>query len=252
MGIQYYDVKIYRYGDRYKINYIKRFASPELYVPDDDIRTDEEDLAVGKLVNNICRAKSNVLALGMCNPWEYFVTFTLDPRKYSRDNLSLWQKDFSHYIRNQRQIHSLDIKYLLIPELHKDGRSWHMHGFIMGIPWDNLLDFLPGQHPIRLIRGGYRWHKGINDRFGFNSFGKIQNVDAASKYALKYITKSMAARKEELGTHLYYCSRGLHRPEMIAEGCTIQFLSEVEFENQFMASGWLDEAQIANVKGVLL
>ena len=66
MGIEYYDVRIFRYGSRYKVNYINRFASEDYYVPDDDIQETDPD---GKSMNNLCRAKSNVLALGLCNPY---------------------------------------------------------------------------------------------------------------------------------------------------------------------------------------
>lgn len=249
-SIDYLDVRVYRYGDKYKVNYLKRFIADSYYVADDDFSVDNDKVS-GKLESNLCRAKSNVLALGMCNPWQYFVTFTLNRLKYDRGDLDSWHKDFSQYIRDQRK-KGFQIQYLLIPELHSDGRSWHMHGFISGIPWDKLESFVPGKHPQRLIDGDYRYHKGIKDRFGFNSFGQLHNVEAATKYALKYITKGMAARKDELGAHLYYCSRGLARPELVAEGLVTSYLSKIEFENEFMASGWLDPVQFDHLSRSLL
>lgn len=249
-AIDYFDVRVYRYGDKYKVNYLKRFIADSYYIPDDDFSDDDKES--GKLLNNLCRAKSNVLALGMCNSWEYFVTFTLNRLKYDRGDLDTWHKDFSQYIRNQKRLHGLNIQYLFIPELHSDGHSWHMHGFISGIPWDMLDSFVPGKHPQRLIDGGYRYHKGIKDKFGFNSFGRLQSIEAATKYSLKYITKSMAARKDELGAHLYYCSRGLARPELVAEGVSVAYLSKIEFENEFLATGWLDSVQASHLSEHLL
>lgn len=204
------------------------------------------------MLNNLCRAKSNVLALGLCNPWEYFVTFTLDKAKYDRTDLDKWRADFTRWIRHQRERSDLNIQYLLIPELHKDGTSWHMHGFITGIAWDSLEEFIPGKHPSSLCTGEYRWHKGIHEKFGFNSFALVENPEAAAKYALKYVTKSMAERKDALGAHLYYCSRGLKRPELIQEGCSTRLLSDIEFRNQFMATGWLTKEEVEQLKGVLL
>ena len=249
MGIEYYDVRIFRYGSRYKVNYINRFATEDYYVADDDIQETDPD---GKLMNNLCRAKSNVLALGLCNPWEHFVTFTLDKKKYDRTDLDHWRSDFTRWVRHQRERADLNIEYLLIPELHKDGESWHMHGFITGISWDSLEEFIPGKHPQRLCTGEYRYHKGILDKFGFNSFAPVKNPEAASKYALKYVTKSMAERKDALGAHLYYCSRGLKRPELVADGCSMSLLSDIEFRNQFMATGWLTAEEVDRLKGVLL
>ncbi|WP_446787967.1 rolling circle replication-associated protein [Macellibacteroides fermentans] len=249
MNIHYYDCAIYKYGKEYKIVYLKRFKSDEFHTK----KEFENDLEkVGdKFTNNIIRAKSNVLALGLCNEWDYFCTFTLDPQKYDRYNLKKWRKEFTQYIRHQRIATGQKLKYLLIPELHLDG-AWHMHGLIQGYSWDNLTKFNPKIHPLDLCRGGYRYHQGITEKFGFNSFGKIKNQGAVSRYLIKYIKKDMASLNIVLGNHLYYASQGLNKPEIVAEGCTTSYLTDIGFKNEFMACNWISQEEAKRISKYMI
>lgn len=250
MGIHYFDTNIYRYGDKYKVVYMKRYQADELHVKREFDKKDEK-VENGKLKSNISHSKSRILALGLCNQWNYFCTFTLNKEKYDRFDLKAWHDDFSQWIRNQRRITGFDLKYLLIPELHKDG-AWHMHGFIKGFDWNLLSKFQKEIHPYKLIRGGYRYHEGILNKFGFNSFGRIRSPEAAARYLLKYITKSMAELNIGLGNHLFYASQGLNSPELVAEGCLPWVLTECDFHNEFLHTGWLDEAEYLYVSRRLL
>ena len=40
-----------------------------------------------KLEASLSRTKNRVTELALCNPWEYFVTLTLSPEKYNRNDL---------------------------------------------------------------------------------------------------------------------------------------------------------------------
>lgn len=46
----------------------------------------------GKLENNLCRAKSTVRELALCNDWDYWCTFTLAPDKHNRYDLESYKK----------------------------------------------------------------------------------------------------------------------------------------------------------------
>lgn len=101
-----------------------------------------------KLSNNICRARNKILEYVLCNDFVFFVTLTLDPEKYDREDLKKFSHDFSIFIRDYNKRKNADIKYLFIPERHEDG-CWHMHGFIMGLPYDRLELFdLHGEKPL--------------------------------------------------------------------------------------------------------
>lgn len=194
------------------------------------------------------RAKSKILALGLCNEWDYFTTFTLDPNKYDRFNLKKWQKDFSQWIRNYRKKTGYSFKYILIPEHHLKDYAWHMHGLIQGVPWEALKRFDPGKHPIKLVTKGYRYHEGILNKFGYNSFGKIRSREATTKYLMKYITKTMAETNIGLGSHLYYASKGLNTPELVSNIYLCSYITKVEFENEYMASSWLGKKDFEKLR----
>ncbi len=183
----------------------------------------------------------------MCNEWEYFTTFTLDPTKYDRYDLEKWRKDFSQWIRNYRKKTGYSFKYLLIPEHHLKDYAWHMHGLIQGIPWSILHKFNPEIHPIKLVTKGYRYNEEILKRFGYNSFGKIKNKDATTKYLMKYITKTFAETNLGLGSHLYYASKGLAKPEMRVNLYMCSYITKVDYENEYMASAWLTEKELNNL-----
>lgn len=102
-----------------------------------------------KLSNNLSRAKSKINEYAQCNPWDYFVTFTLDKEKYDRYNLKQFQKDFSEFLHgyNKRCDDDEKVKYILVPEQHKDG-AWHMHGLIKGI---KKKDYKMSRHNVQKI-----------------------------------------------------------------------------------------------------
>lgn len=187
------------------------------------------------------------MSLGLCNDWDYFTTFTLDKEKYDRFNLADWQKDFSQWIRNYRKKTGYTFKYLLIPEHHLKDYAWHMHGLILGLPWDALVKFNPKIHPLKLVRKGYRYNEEILKKFGYNSFGKIKDQNATTKYLVKYITKTMAETNLGLGSHLYFASKGLNKHELVANIYITKFVTRVEYENEYMASAWITEKELVEL-----
>lgn len=158
-----------------------------------------------KLENNLSRAKSRVYEIALCNDFEWFVTLTLSPEKYDRYNLDAYKKDLGKFINNYNQRKGKDypVKYLLIPEMHKDG-AWHMHGLLSGI---NPSDLEVNAH-------GYMDWKSYSKKFGFISMSKINDKIACAKYITKYVTKELG--NVEMNKQCYMCSKGLNRSELLA------------------------------------
>lgn len=50
--------------------------------------------SINRLSNSISRSRSRVWELAMCNPWQYWCTFTTDEKKIDRFNLDTYQKNF--------------------------------------------------------------------------------------------------------------------------------------------------------------
>lgn len=237
---------------RYKVNYatIKQMDS-KLKVTvmhmlrqgyDERLHSDKGTVNDVKLRENISRARANIFEYAFCNPWEYFVTLTLDKAKYNRHDLKKFHNDFVKFICNQRR-NGTDVKFLLIPETHKDG-SWHMHGFIMGLPEEELRLFTLEEKLPYYIRNKlqenqevYDWNK-YREKFGFCDLEPIRSREACAKYVTKYVSKSLAEDIKTLGAHLYYCSRGLKRAEIKAKGHFSDELKCPDYKNEYCSVKW--------------
>ena len=169
-----------------------------------------------KLDNNLCRARSTVLELALCNEWEWFVTLTLDATKYDRYDLNNYARDLAQWVRNKRKQYKTRFQYLLIPEAHKDG-AWHMHGLFNGIPYSEIQPFQKGLHPDKLVNSGYMNFPAYSEKFGFCSLGKIKDKAKCAFYISKYISKDLSKRVGELGAHLYYATQKLSRYENVKD-----------------------------------
>lgn len=177
-----------------------------------------------KLHNNISRAKSTVKEIIICNEWDWFFTGTLNPRKYNREDLEKYHKDLTQWFRNYGKKHDIKIKFLLIPELHSDGKSWHIHGLLKGLPVKHLKQFKignkMGQHLAKRVKDGeiiYNWVD-YKKKFGFCDLEPIHSQERLSNYITKYISKDLYKCVKELNAHTYYCSKGLSRAKTIKKG----------------------------------
>lgn len=177
---------------------------------DERQRTKKGTVNEEKLSNNLSRAKQTVREYALCNPWDYWCTFTIDPQKYDRYNLDKYFRDFAKFLNNYNSYkcpQEYKVKYLFVPEQHEDG-AWHMHGFIKGIKPQDLY----------INQNGYLSWKQYDRKFGFISMDKIKDQERASSYILKYMTKDKDKNVTELHRHSYYCSQGLERAAELFRG----------------------------------
>lgn len=203
-----------------------------------------------KLSNNLSRARSRVFELAMCNPWNLFVTLTLDKNKYDRTNLQRFVKDFGQFVRDYRKKHGTAVKYLLIPEHHKDG-SWHMHGFICGLPVEHLTEFTATDHlPYKILnriqanKRVFTW-TAYAKRFGFSVIELIDNHEATSKYVTKYITKDAMTTITELNAHMFYASKGLQSSTVINQDLLTRAITNPDYVNDYVRVKWFDDYNTA-------
>ena len=183
-----------------------------------------------KLQESLCRTKSTVKELALCNPWDFFFTGTLDPDKYNREDIEVFRKTFTQGIRDYNKKHCTHIKYLFIPELHDDGKSWHIHGFLYGLPVSHLKRFcigdVMGKNIAEKVQRGdvvYNW-PAYADKFGFCDIEPIRDPLRSASYIAKYVTKSFDSGITELNKHKYFASKGLKKAEKVASGnCDLLF-----------------------------
>ena len=244
-------LKVYGCGEHKKIKVITMNCMRTAGVEDDtdkfrsSMRGQMND---EKLRESIVRSKQRIFELAFCNMWDYFFTGTLDAQKYDRTDLEKFHKDFTQWIRNYNRLHGTNIKFLLIPELHKDGKTWHMHGFIYGLPVEHLHQFqigdTMGKKLAEKVKNGeviYNW-LAYAKKFGFCDLEPIRNHEAVSKYITKYISKDLAKGVKELNAHLYYCSRGLNRAQTKKKGTMLRPIAP-SYVGDYCSVSWMDYSE---------
>lgn len=243
----YYSIKKYN-DDLYKFTFHKVPVRNSGFEKINNVPMNRSrDVNDEKLDNHISRAKNKIFEYAACNEFDYFLTLTLDSKKYDRYDLGKYIKDLGQMIRDYRKKYKVDIQYLLIPEPHQDG-AWHMHGLIKGIPKEQLKLFtLEDKLPYRLrelIQEGrkiYNWEK-YSEKFGWCTLEPVRSQEAVAKYITKYITKSLKLElKREKEKKLYYVTRGLKTAVKVKEG-TIngQLTVPYDYENDYVKSKMLN------------
>lgn len=224
---------IYSYTDfLYRIVKFKR-REEGVRLPSDSVSEEPQE----RFMQSYCRSRSVVLQCALCNSWDYFVTITVSPEKFNRMDLDVIYKSLSQWFRDYRKQYS-NIKYLLVPEHHKDG-AWHFHGFLSGVSPSHVTEFVPGIHPWKLVKAGYKNFGLLASHIGFVSLAPVRDPVASAFYVVKYITKEAA--NDSYYRHLYYRSRGLDTARPVSD-IYVPDLSLDEFlnySNNFCDIGWV-------------
>lgn len=131
------------------------------------------------------RARNNCYDYIMCNhDLDMFVTLTFSSVNVERTNYEDIYAKLRNYLDNRVKRNGL--KYVLIPEYHKDGESIHFHGLMN----EDALSLVRTEHK----RKGKRVYNIADFTLGFTTAIRITGADsrrAVSRYCFKYMTKSM-------------------------------------------------------------
>lgn len=226
-------LKIEKWGERYRLVKLdglpkaKKNSEYVIFSP----KKEGDSTATERFENNLSRAKSRVLECGYCNDWEYFVTLTLDGQLRDRFDLPAFIKALGYWIGSYNRKYHTKLKYVLIPEQHKNG-AYHMHGLLNGVS------------PLSLItnKNGYLDMPFYRERFGFISLSRLTHKDKAVSYITKYISKGFSQTEIDSGKHLYYCSQGLNKREYIQHFHVPSYFP-MDFENSYCGITWIDSAE---------
>ena len=247
-------VKLYGYEQCQRIKVIRMNVLRTSGVEDEDeIRPEKGSVNDFKLEENLIRTRGKIFELAFCNPWDWFFTGTLNANKQDRTDLELFHKQLTKWLANynmRRLPKNHKIRFLLVPELHDDGKNWHIHGFLYGLPEEHLRQFQIGDRmgkglSEKVLRGDvvFDWPP-YAERFGFCDLERIKNHEAVSKYITKYINKNLATSVTALNAHQYYHSRGLKTAETIKKGTMYAHIAPT-FENEFCKITWMDYSEFA-------
>jgi hypothetical protein len=205
-------------------------SSRHVFVPDGyelaDKQADKRVVAGGKEGQNLLRAKrrakAHVSDIARCNDFTQFVTLTLDAEKLDRYDMKEITKKLTTWLQNR--VDRKGLKYLLIPEYHKDG-AIHFHGLFndcLPRTESGLLSAPDGGGAKRpadeaerdaLLKQGFAPIFNLPDwGYGFTTAIDLYgDRRKAVNYVVKYIGKYGSSK---IGGRYYYSGGKLSRPKI--------------------------------------
>lgn len=176
------------------------FYVPEKKNEDTTIEQDCKYLEL-KSIENANRAKSKLYEYSRSYQWEWFVTWTFSNKYVDRFSYDECSSKIRKWLNNQTRA-SPQLKYLVVPEKHKNG-AWHFHGLVSNAIGMEIVDsgHKVGEDKIYNIKGF---------KYGFTTATKVKDVYRVSLYIGKYITKSLIDQTK--GKQRYFVSKNLPKP----------------------------------------
>lgn len=156
-------------------------------------------LTESSISRSVRRTRRTLFDYILCNEFDWFVTFTFDPKKVNRyDEITISLKMRGWLSRQVRK--NPDFKYVITMEHHKDG-AIHYHACIAG--------YQGAMKRTNVLHENKRVYNITGFRFGFTTATKIDDRNAAAGYIMKYITKDMTLI---LNKRRYWSSLNLNKP----------------------------------------
>ncbi len=168
------------------------------------------------------RARGMVRDYARSNEWDFFVTLTLDATKIDRYCPSDVIKKLNVWADNQVRRHGL--RYILVPELHKDG-ALHFHGLFGG---GGLTAIDSGtftkngwKHPrkpkscgqaVEWLQEPDTYHPVFNLPQWTLGFTTAIPLYGDRKKAIEYVCKYVGKGRDKIAGRWYYSGGDLHLP----------------------------------------
>lgn len=220
-----YNVKTIEYMDSVQIRTYKKpiHVSVKIKKPDQKIilnKPKENKERTIEQVNHSMKASVNrtvnqIYTIARSNKWEYFVTLTINPEKLDNTDFNLISEKLNIWTNNLKKRYAPDLKYIIVPELHKDKTKWHFHGLFANIgkmPLTFSGKVCVGKFIYDYVRKPYAtkiyniplW------KYGFSTATIIRDSGKASSYITKYITKDLSHILQN--QHRYVASQNIKKP----------------------------------------
>lgn len=148
---------------------------------------------------SVNRSKNKIFYYARSNNWEngYFVTLTIDPKKYDSFDYKVCSELIKKFLNRLRN--SFENAYaLIVPEKHKSG-AFHFHGIIGGV---DLIKESCVQYSGHTFKGEMIYNFCRFWDFGFTNVTKVKSSLAIEKYVTKYTTKELL--NNTLYQHRYF------------------------------------------------
>lgn len=150
---------------------------------------------------SVRRSRNTISDYCGVNEFEWFVTFTFNPKKVDRYDIDGCYAKMQGWLWRTHRKHE-NFKYIIVPEKHKDG-AIHFHALMAG--YDGKMT------KTRVIQDSRRVYNVPGFTFGFTNAQKLDDdLKKTIAYLCKYITKDMALIHNR---RRYWSSRNLAKPE---------------------------------------
>lgn len=173
-------------------------GSPPMGGPEDGapVGPKGEDIA-----RSMRRARGRVRRLALSNDFRWFVTLTLSAEKVDRYDAAQVVRKLSNWCSNQ--VKRRGLKYILVPERHKDG-ALHFHGF-----FNNALEAVASGHRDKQ---GHMIYNLPGWALGFTAAIEVYGDYAG---AVAYVCKYIGKQGEKPAGRWYYSGGDLREPEAV-------------------------------------
>lgn len=151
--------------------------------------------------SSVRRSRAMIFDYAKCNNFDMFVTFTFNPKKVNRYDLNVCFTKMQSWLWRQQRKHDNQLKYIIVPERHKDG-AIHFHALFEG--------YTGALKKTKVIQNSNRVYNLPTFRFGFTNMQYLDDdPQKATAYLCKYITKEMEMVH---GRRRYWASKNLRKP----------------------------------------
>lgn len=185
---------------------------------------------------SLSHTKNKIYTIARSNKWDWFITLTFDRTKTDASDYDIVIKKMTQYLNEMRKSKSPNMKYLIVPELHKDNTHYHFHGLLsdcegLHFRYSGRDDRKSGQ-PIFNI---------LDWTLGFTTATRVQDTERVSSYITKYITKTTNGINYLKNKKRYYASQNINvvEPEYFV-------LDEEEFQKMY--SGNITYCKTVNIE----
>lgn len=155
------------------------------------------------------RSKQNLIGICRANKWDFFITFTFNPRLVNSANYEEVCLKAGKWLNNLKHRKCPDMKYVLVPELHKDGEHYHLHGLIADCAGLQLRMSGKTDRKGNIIYNIPAW------KYGWNTATAVGHSGKVSSYISKYITKDTEGLLH--GRRRYWASHNTVLPDEVCE-----------------------------------
>ena len=165
------------------------------------------------------RAKQKIYELARSNEWEYFLTLTFAKDRYNYDVLT---EKLRNWINRTKKNYAPDMKYIFVPELHKDG-ALHFHGIVSDIGSLPLIDSGHKDKDGKIIYNIDCY------KMGFTTATQVTDSGRVASYLTKYITKDLMSYSK--GKKKYWASRNLKKPNICEYHIKLEQIEQFLLDN---------------------